>query len=52
MKHYTLTFSNGTEKEFKAKNLREAKKLAPSIKGDYDGWAWIYEGYTALHKLA
>lgn len=51
MKNYSLVFSNGQEKEFQAKNLREARKVATKIKGDYNCWSWIYEGYTPKVKI-
>ena len=46
MNTYEIMKSNGTTKEFKADNLRQARKIAKELASDHKGSCYLYEGYT------
>ena len=48
MRIFEIMRSNGTTQEFKAKNLREARKIAKTLACGYEGTIWLYEGYSNM----
>ena len=51
MKDYELVYSDGTSTDFKALNLKDARKKVSGFRDMSKGNAYIYSGYTCVAKL-